>query len=333
MINNSLVYYEHSKPFSNLTIFDYINLEAIGDYATQSLDIPFHIKISVTAMIPGGIDRFIGSDKVTVEEGGNANIGKRNLNTSGVLEFLNSHRRQGGSVPFRPPYLRLMLWKLPQHGVIVIGGKKVRVGDTFSQSDVDRGFVTYRHDHSDSMTDDYGMSVYLQGDKSEVYGDGRGLTGDMLLYKGIFNISILPLNDQKFKLITPSPSMTVVQRQSRIITRDMLATEDPDSDPRDIIYDIINAPVHGRLVFTENLTRNVNRFSQEDINNERLLYWHDGSRNPVEFYFRVSDGMFTPVYRHFRIIVIPLELKVVNQSVIEIQQGTRMAYITSGTLS
>ena len=45
--------------------------------------------------------------------------------------------------------------------------------------------------------------------------------------------------------------------------------------------------------------------------------------------YRVSDGKFNPIYRHFRIHIIPLEIKLVNSSAIEIQQGLKMAYVTA----
>ena len=37
-------------------------------------------------------------------------------------------------------------------------------------------------------------------------------------------------------------------------------------------------------------------------------------------------------FRHFRIHVFPLELKLVNNSIIEVQQGLRMAHITAKNL-
>lgn len=46
----------------------------------------------------------------------------------------------------------------------------------------------------------------------------------------------------------------------------------------------------------------------------------------------MSDGKFNPIYRHFRIHIIPLEIKLVNNSAIEIQQGLKMAYITAKNL-
>jgi hypothetical protein len=76
-VNASSVYYEHNRPFSNLTIYDAVELEASSDYSSRGVDVVFHVAISVSAMMPGGIDRFIGTDVITLEEGGTAIVYSR----------------------------------------------------------------------------------------------------------------------------------------------------------------------------------------------------------------------------------------------------------------
>ena len=63
-----------------------------------------------------------------------------------------------------------------------------------------------------------------------------------------------------------------------------------------------------------------------------MVYFHDDGGPSTNFYFRVSDGKFTPVFRHFRIHIIPLELKLFNHSAIEIKQGLKMAHVSSKNL-
>ena len=69
----------------------------------------------------------------------------------------------------------------------------------FPQSDIDRGFVTYAHDDSDTLEDHFEVALFLEGDRSEMFGDGRGRTGDLLLCKTLVNITILPKNDRPFR--------------------------------------------------------------------------------------------------------------------------------------
>jgi hypothetical protein len=121
----------------------------------------------------------------------------RDLNTTGVSEFLRSHRGSslGGSAR-----IVLQLSKLPDHGYIVINGVKSRAGQSFLQSDVDRGFVTYHHDHSDTVRDSFGVAIFLAGDRIEPYGgEGSSIGGDVMLYNGLWNVTILSVNDQKFR--------------------------------------------------------------------------------------------------------------------------------------
>ena len=323
-VNASRVFYEHNRPFNNLTIYDAVGLEVTSAHAARSLEIVFRVAISVSAMMPGGIDRFIGTDDVTLEEGGTAVVAPRDLNTTGVAEFLRSHR--GSSAAFDGARVVLQLSRLPEHGYVVVNGVKARAGQPFLQSDVDRGFVTYTHDHSDTTRDRFGVAVLLEG--------GGSMAGDVVLFNGLWNVTILPVNDQKFRLVTDSPSMTVVQGQAKALTRQILLTEDPDNAPDEIVYDVINTPLRGRLVFAENLTADAARFTQADVDRERVVYVHEGGapEPDLDFYFRVSDGKFQPVYRHFRIHVVPLELKLVNRTAVPVQQGTRMAYISSANM-
>jgi len=59
----------------------------------------------------------------------------------------------------------------------------------------------YAHDDSDTIEDAFDITVFLEGDRSEVYGDGRGQTGDLLLCKATVNVTILPKNDRPFRLV------------------------------------------------------------------------------------------------------------------------------------
>ena len=70
------------------------------------------------------------------------------------------------------------------------------MGQWLSQSDIDRGFVSYFHDDSDSLGDSYGVAVFLEGDKAEKYGDGKGHTGDIMLIDAHWNVTVIPVNDR-----------------------------------------------------------------------------------------------------------------------------------------
>ena len=98
------------------------------------------------------------------------------------------------------------------------------------QSDIDRGFLTYAHDDSDTISDSFDVSLFLEGDRSETFGDGRGRTGDLLLCKTTINITVLPKNDRPFRLKPNQTSQGLVkeqayfQRMRSLISHGCLAT-------------------------------------------------------------------------------------------------------------
>ena len=79
--------------------------------------------------------------------------------------------------------------QVPSHGALVLDNRRqTRLGDSFSQSDVDRGLLSFHHDHSDTREDHFGVSIFMEGNSNG--------GGDVLLYSGVWNITVLPVNDQ-----------------------------------------------------------------------------------------------------------------------------------------
>jgi chondroitin sulfate proteoglycan 4 len=143
------------------------------------------------------------------------------------------------------------------------------------------------------------------------------------------------VNDEPFSLSTAAPRISVVQGQTVVITRENLLTEDPDTSPEGLVYDVISGPSQGRLLFRNETTSNMTsvvRFSQADINAGHVLYQHYGPLQPSTFYFRVWDGEFNPVYTVFNIHVLPLALNVTVGPPVMLQQGSSVALITADHL-
>jgi chondroitin sulfate proteoglycan 4 len=328
-VNASRILYRHEAPFVQLKDYDSFSFEAMADYAPYRLKSKLDIVISVTAMIPGGIDRYIAISPVTCQEGGNVTIYPQNLNTTGIVEFI----QRGGGVQLAPgqPHIRLQFVASPLRGHLSLGVRQVRAGDPFTQMDVDRGLLRYSHDHSDSTADRIGLAVYLA-----VEGPQGVAAKDLLVWEGQLNVTITPVNDRMPHLVTKNPSMVVVRGQTKTLNRDMLEVRDPDTAPEDILYTLMDNSLQGKIVFRERLTHSVSHFTQADINKERVMYKHDGSSAQTQVYFSVTDGRFQPqetgLSRHFRIHVIPLTLVLQNYSAITVQQGTTTAFITSGNM-
>ena len=276
-------------------------------------------------MIPGGIDRYTSINQLTCQEGENVTVFPQNLNTTGIIEFLQ--KSPIVSMAGRRPQLKLKFTNTPLRGVLTLGSKTVTEGMLFSQRDVDMGILKYSHDHSDSLMDRIGVAAYLTGDSLGTPGK------DLLVFRTQLNVSITPVNDRMPFLVTKNPSMVVVRGQAKTINSDMLEVRDQDTRPENIIYTILDNSLQGKIVLRDRVSQSVTRFTQKDINDDRVLYLHDGSSAQTQFYFSVTDGRFQPretgLSRHFRIHVIPLTLSLENQTSITVEQGTTTAFITN----
>lgn len=145
-------------------------------------------------------------------------------------------------------------------------------------------------------------------------------------------VSINPINDQPFHLVTHLPQMTVVEGENRTITRNDLLTEDADTPPEEIIYDVMSGPTLGVLRKItndgrpEDLLAFSNQFTQADINNDRIIYVHFGMPQSTTFCFTVSDGQSNPAYEIFTIKIDSIHLQPsAMQAPVKVQQGATTA--------
>ncbi|XP_046806667.1 chondroitin sulfate proteoglycan 4 [Lucilia cuprina] len=305
-IDNGRIFYEHTAVIIEFRINDSFYFDVIAERSDRLLDQKFNIEISVSS---GGLLRFLPVSKLTVDEGGSVPI---KLDFSKMLEYLKT--RAG----LNNPELYIEAFQKPSHGSIGLG-HEFRPMQKFHPSDFFTKKVYYIHDHTDTLEDTILMSVYLE-------------QGNIFLCNLTIPVSINPINDQIFKLVTHSPQMTVVEGENRTITRNVLLTEDKDTPPEEIIYDVMSGPTLGVLKKlskdgeAEELLAYSNQFTQADINNDRIVYVHFGTPQSTTFCFTVSDGKFNPAYEVFTIKIAPISLLPADQQTpVEVQQGSTTA--------
>ncbi|XP_017754048.1 PREDICTED: LOW QUALITY PROTEIN: chondroitin sulfate proteoglycan 4 [Eufriesea mexicana] len=309
-VNESKVVYEHTKQFMDLTANDSFTFDVEARFAESLTNQVFQIDISVSS---GGLDRYISVKNVRVEEGGSAQVV---MNISGIVSFLQNH------AGIENPTVLSRLSSQPSHGhVMIMPDLNVT---TFSQPQIEGGKIAYYHDHSDTLEDRINFSLYLT-------------RGHILLCNTSIPVIIEPVNDEPFKLITNPPFITVVQNQNQTITRDNLLTNDPDTPPEEIVYEVISGLTYGRLLllpFNENISevRQVNKFTQHDVDSNRLVYEHNGPLQAASFYFRVWDGRFNPTYTVFKVYVLPIKLNVTVPGPVNLQQGSNVALISESNV-
>ncbi|CAH2036007.1 unnamed protein product, partial [Iphiclides podalirius] len=301
-VNNTLVYYEHTHPFSDLYTNDSFVFTVEAALAKPLTGQTFNVEISVSS---GGLSKYVHVPQIRVQEGDKVPLV---VNVTNVIGYLET---QAG---VRQPQLEGQ-WSQPAHG------KLEPPVTSLTQAQLESGAVSYEHDGSDTAADKIDMALYLLPDY-------------VLLCNVTIPITVQPVNDQPFRLLTDSPQIQVVQGENYTITRGDLLTEDADTEPAGILYDIISGPTQGRIVMldsnrTADEARSVNKFTQRDVDDGRVVYEHSGVLQTATFYFRVWDGQFKPTYTVFTIDVVPVVLNATSLHPIHLQQGSNVATVAT----
>jgi hypothetical protein len=161
----------------------------------------------------------------------------------------------------------------PAHGTLLLNGTALSVGNTFTQDDVQKGRLTYAQDGNDAAGDSVGFTLVDGTSAASVSGTLNIIIGDL-----------------------PTPvtntGMALPEGQSGTITSAMLLySDDTATDPAtDLIYTVSTVPAHGTLTVSGKRLVAGNTFTQDDINNGRVVYTQDGSDSNDKFTFTVTDG-------------------------------------------
>ncbi|KAJ8923809.1 hypothetical protein NQ315_010391 [Exocentrus adspersus] len=298
-LNNTKVFYEHTHQFSDLYANDSFMFNVRAHLAPDLRNQVLKIDISVSS---GGLDAYVSIPKISVDEGGETSIA---LNLSGVISFLENH------AGLRSPIIHASAMT-PLHGQVFLQHNKNLT--TFTQKQLESGQVYYEHDNSDSLGDNIHFSLYL-------------IPGYVTLCNVTVPIVVNPVNDQPFKLVTPAPSLEVVQGENHTISRHELATEDADTPPPKLKYDIISGPSKGKLVLLPEKVP-VTYFTQADIDENRLVYIHDGTALKDSFHFRIWDERFRPLFKLFNIIVTPINITILPGLPVYLDQGSDVVLLS-----
>ncbi|XP_019373808.1 PREDICTED: chondroitin sulfate proteoglycan 4-like [Gavialis gangeticus] len=321
MVDEGLVIYEHTQ------------IEAVGwngeDSFTFTVSSPpatldlqvFHIAISYDINRHDHNSHLLANTGAVVQEGGKVLINKMNLDASNLLVKLPEIERSMYEVWYQ-------VISLPQHGIIVVGERNItKEKPNFSQYILNKFGITYVHDNSESFTDHFTFAVWLNL-KSKT-----ATKPDADILEEMFNITVVPVNDQPPELKTKRLHLKFLQGDAFVLGPENLKVEDLDNTPGEIKYTIISNPSNGFLAMTNDLTVPVQDFTQAHIDSGRVWFVHDGSSSSGVFYFSVTDGKHRPLYKLFNLEVTPVSLVIVNLTDVVLPQGQTSVAITYVQLS
>lgn len=330
-INNLTVFYNFTSAMSTWVEIDEFVLRVTSDFATTNDTQTVSVRVAFDNINIDNRNHLTTESQVVVQEGGQIHLSKTHLDATKLKRVLTDSGMKGVDIYF-------VVGETPRHGVLEVRGKNATRNDRFTQRDINKGYVTYIHDHSESFQDvfSYRLEIGLVASFEETRKSQLEPK-----FHAFINITILPVNDQIFHLVTRNPSIELVQGFRFNITRQELLTVDADTSSTDIRYEITIPPKNGLIVKLDDPTKSITSFSQEDVDENRVQFIQDGSTRSGVFFFQVTDGGFLPLSKAFNIYVHPLRLELGNSSEVVIIQGditvtlnaTHIPLITNGVRS
>ena len=147
---------------------------------------------------------------------------------------------------------------------------------SFTQDDIDNNRVVYVHDGSNTVADSFDFDV----------DDGQG----NVLAGQSFALTITPVDDDA-PVQTTNTGSSVAQGGTDTLAAAELLYTDSEQPAASVTYTVTTAPVNGQLELTTAPTVAILSFTQDDIDNNRVVYVHDGTPTLSDsFDFDVDDG-------------------------------------------
>ncbi|KFQ25721.1 Chondroitin sulfate proteoglycan 4, partial [Merops nubicus] len=192
----------------------------------------------------------------------------------------------------------------------------------FTNDDILHRRLLYLHDDSETLEDDIPFVATRQGEGST--------EPEAEEVRGVFRVSILPVNDHTPVQVV-NKVFNVVRNGQHLLTTDDIAFTDKDSGFSDSQLVLARKDIlFGSIVSIDDRSRQVYRFTQEDLRKKKILFVHSGAdRGWIQL--QVSDGL------HQTTALLEVQasdpyIKIVNNTGLVIHQGSRGS-IDSSVLS
>uniref|UniRef100_A0A8D0HBK5 Chondroitin sulfate proteoglycan 4 n=1 Tax=Sphenodon punctatus TaxID=8508 RepID=A0A8D0HBK5_SPHPU len=183
----------------------------------------------------------------------------------------------------------------------------------FTNEDILHGRLLYQHDNSETLEDDIPFVAIKEGDGSTDF--------DAEEVRGVFRVSIQPVNDHAPVQVV-NKVFNVVRNGQRLLTTDDIAFTDEDSGFSDAQLVLVRKDIlFGSIVSTDDRSRQVYRFTQDDLRKKKILFVHAGAdRGWIQL--QVSDGL------HQTAALLEVQasgpyIKIANHTGLVIHQGSQ----------
>ncbi|XP_008946338.1 PREDICTED: chondroitin sulfate proteoglycan 4-like, partial [Merops nubicus] len=253
---------------------------------------------------------------LVVLEGGQASLESKHMKVSLDLQKLRIHQSE----------VLFEIKKPPSHGKLKLDVEPAQEVNTFTMEDVWQGKILYVHDGSEDTYDYFNFSVSTSSEKIVLpYLQGNE--------QHMFSITITPVNDAPEITLPKGNLLLLLENSKKRLTSDLLKVLDKDTDPVGLSLSVLgnlNADA-GYLENAKHPGKAITTFSNEDLREGTVFFVHTGMRNS-RIVLRASDGEKVSNTVVLRVMAVPLDYRVVNNSGIKLLQGVT-ALITPGHLA
>ncbi|XP_048248290.1 extracellular matrix organizing protein FRAS1-like isoform X2 [Haliotis rufescens] len=165
----------------------------------------------------------------------------------------------------------------PVHGTVDMATREeiFESTDKFSMEDIYENRISYKHDGSETLEDNFSFVVSDgTNDKFVMLGDQAEITEPVTTPQD-FEINVLALDDGS-PILETNVGLQFLEfsgsEVSNLITSRELKSTDEDSLVENIVYVIKKSPKHGRLEYTANPGGALGSFTQDDLDTGRVRY-------------------------------------------------------------
>ena len=147
------------------------------------------------------------------------------------------------------------------------------------------------------------------------------------------DISIAAVNDAP--VVTTNTGATVTEGGNVSIGSLELLAVDVDNAPSQLTFSVTTNPAHGQLELANAPGIAITTFTQADLDNDSLVYVHDGSETTSDsFSFQLDDGGLTTVSGTFSIAVLPSnDAPITASEAFSLNEGGTVASAAPGLLA
>ncbi|XP_077203226.1 chondroitin sulfate proteoglycan 4-like isoform X2 [Paroedura picta] len=257
-------------------------------------------------LLKDSYDHFLMVNNLIVPEGGQATLESKHIKVN--VEFKKLGIRQS--------QILFKIKEQPSHGQLRLDVEPERGKElTFTMMDLWQGRVLYMHDGSEESFDYFTftistsskkeMPLYLQGKKDYM-----------------FTITVRPINDAP-ELTLPSGNLFILLEHSKkCLSVNSVNISDADTSSADLSISVLgNQNIDaGFLENAKSSGKAITDFSYEDLKHGNICFVHTGVKNS-RIVLRASDGEKVSNTVVLRIMAVPLDYKLVNNTGVEVLQG------------